>query len=264
MNTTRRDACPYRYRYLTLALLVASTFGTCGASCQGKSFSPVTRASSMGIAAPYAPGGGEVAGSFGLAMGGDEGGLFGGPAVGFLGDARVTIGVSPSLALEGSFAVMGVGNVDDENAYSNADRGWGITMVGLGARWLVSSEGVSRVALSAGFGVGCGGARGGKDLLVGGCGSDTFGRAAGGGYLGLDLGAQITRRFGIYANSRYQLAKATQLPLTHWGQHVVGLQWGRTLIFRVEGGVVHFHNEVNSLVGGTFVTALAIRWGLAR
>ena len=45
MNTTRRDACPYRYRYLTLALLVASTFGTCGASCQGKSFSPVTRAS---------------------------------------------------------------------------------------------------------------------------------------------------------------------------------------------------------------------------
>lgn len=241
---------------LQTMLLLVVPFFSCGATCQGKTFAPPVRMGTAGLGGVYEAGGGEVRGTIGIANTG--GGIFGESFTRLVADGQLLIALARWVELEAALGGVDVTNRYDPN--EKAQRGWGVLMFGAGVRVHPPWTGVGRVALSLGGGVGCGGARGGEELLLGGCGSPTIGNVAGGGYIGLDLGAQFFRVFGVYFNNRYQVATARAVPTTQWGQHLLGLQFGHDLVLNVEGGVAHFANDEHRLTGGMATVSLAWRW----
>ena len=101
-----------------------------------------------------------------------------------------------------------------------------------------------RLGANLGFGIGNGGPLEGK--------GDFLNRTALSVYGGLDLGFRLHKYFGIYLGNRYQLSWVHNIPITHWGYHVLGLQFdiGKHLFTTFEAGIAYFKNSADHLYHG--------------
>jgi hypothetical protein len=228
---------------------------TCACTCYGTTFAPPVLGASAGVPAARRVGGGEVRLGGGFALTGS----CGTPATG-LGMGQISVAVAPWLDLDAGVWGASVPNLNSSQGQDG--EGAGIVLGNAGVRLHLPYSGVWRGSLSAGAGIGCGGAHGGAEYLAGGCGSGATGSLAGGGYLGVDLAIQPGRYVGLFINNRFQVTAARFLPTTFWGAHSFGIQFGSVVAFAVEVGPAYLYNAEDSRVGFFGFASLAIRWGL--
>jgi hypothetical protein len=151
------------------------------------------------------------------------------------------------------------------SSYSNR---WALGWAG--ARFTPWNEafGSTRLALDLdlGAGAGKGGELSGNEQQGGSCtqppwdGRPWFDRLAYGGYLGLGFGARWSW-FSIFARSRAQVTRATNIPPTFWWATAAGVQFllGDRLAIYLDTGSFGYVNEIEDLVLWMYEFGLAVK-----
>ncbi|MHB8872316.1 MAG: hypothetical protein ACYC8T_01390 [Myxococcaceae bacterium] len=132
---------------------------------------------------------------------------------------------APILLQELAGAVGASKDLDVELGFSLAElpgsRALDVGMFGVGLKFQVLRGQNARLAIAGGAAAGCGGRLTG---LFPGNPPGCFNRPSLAGYAGADLGWRFAPWLGLYLGNRLNLGWTDQVPLTHVGQHVAGVQ----------------------------------------
>jgi hypothetical protein len=177
----------------------------------------------------------------------------------FYGEPRATFGLARDVDLDLNLLLL-----DLQKGGMNA------VMAGAGVHYRVPLRNrYLRLSFTAGLAVGRGGYR--CDDEGENCRTPDWAVSP---HVGIDLGLRIRRVFGLYLGNRYAASRAEDVPLTHWGYHVLGLHfdWTRRFFSNLETGFYYWFNSHsglnvrNSHLYSTmiYVTILGVRWGTKR
>jgi hypothetical protein len=87
-------------------------------------------------------------------------------------------------------------------------------------------------------------------------------RTAYGAYVGAGLGLWFNDFFSVFARGRFEVSKATNIPVTYFGGGLGGIAFKvhDMWTFHLGGGLYQYHNEVDSDVVGTAEAGMSVKF----
>lgn len=239
-SRTRREQLPGGGRRPVLGVLV--TVAAAAVGCY-PSYAPPIRWGVGIMPEPHGRGGGSAQIGYGY------------PMTSHIIEPRAAFGVSPWLDLDagGGVAVAGKNELP-------------MFMGSLGIRYYPVQHRIFKLGLSVGGGLGLGGKWSYEDPAGEWVTRDE--KLAGGGFVGIDLGARLHRVVGLYLGNRLQLTSTRHVVLTFWNINVFGIQidFHPMVFMSLESGLwvyVSPKNDDHGCYSTVIYATVGMRWGRA-